>query len=255
MTRLFLLALLSACLCGPLWANEYHAPGWSTAFYENCPLPRPEAISWATHDGARQVRFMLSPGDQGGCRSDAERRNGAKFWERAELRQKGTLARGRTHEITFRVTLARGMNGTEESFFQIHGWSSDCPSPPLMMLMLDRGRMQAKVLQRQSDPTRTGTARITKGAQADGINDYRLRRQLTLDAMLGKPLTMRVLFDWTGRAPRVSMSLNGTTVVKPMTIFMASCATPHIKIGLYRRYARRNDTSIAYFRDITIQSQ
>ena len=239
-----------------LAAADYRDSDWTHGFYANCALPVPgteSAQASAGWLGAEDpaLRIRLAPGQVGGCRSDSRRRNGAPYWERAELRQYGELPRDMRHRIDFVAYLLEGFTGQEETFFQIHGWKSGCNSAPLAMLQFDKGALGVKVLQRQSDPFKGGTARGGKGALADQPMPRGLRSSLQASAM---PQRFTVLLDLAARNPRISIELNGLVLVDGAPLFMQRCAAPHMKMGIYRPGRRSNHVSMIAFDDVIVSS-
>ncbi|MCB1332975.1 MAG: heparin lyase I family protein [Roseivivax sp.] len=239
----------------PAAAEDFRDADWSASFYQNCDAPKPSAIGWTTVGGDRKLQFTLAPGDVGGCKSDDGPRNGARNWERAELKQRGTLSRGKRHEIRFQATFVDGFHGKEENFFQIHGWTPQCSSAPLLMMQFNRGRMDVKVLQRASDPFKdNGVSRGEKGALSDAMGGFGLIRSPRMGSLKGKPHDFRVLLDMAGKSPRISIWMDGAALVEDKAMYMRDCSVPHVKFGLYRPGKKNRASSVLLIDDVRISS-
>ncbi len=260
MTRILLsrlLILFAATVFGAAaaMAQDFQDSDWSLGLYRNCALPAPDSVSWVSKSGDQKLQFKISPKDVGGCSSDARARNGARFWERAELRQRGGLAKAKTHDIRFQATVVSGFTGREETFFQIHGWTSKCSSAPLVMMRFHRKRLEVHVLKKTSDRTKSGAiSRGEKGALVNETKSIKLRRDLTLAKLAGKPLNFQVLFDADRIKPRLTVKMNGQTLVDNAQMYVRDCSNPHVKAGIYRPGKQNKKTSILWFDDLTIRT-
>ena len=231
--RLWVFLAATLGLATPLAAQEFRDSDWSHAFYANCPLPNAGSLGWTGGvDRALQVR--LAPGDVGGCSSDGAPRHGVSFHERAEVKQRGTLAMGQRHDIRFQVSFDSGLRGREESFFQIHGWTKTCASPPIVMLQFDGRKLQPMVLQRASSAFKAGGNRGEKGSLAPVRSGFGTARLLRHKALIGGTHDFRVALDLQPGDPRVSVFMDGTTLVDNAQLHLMDCVEPHVKFGLYR---------------------
>ncbi len=248
------LAML-AVMAIPARALDFHDADWSHGFRSNCPLPSDTAVRFRDVGADRKLAFTLNPGDIGGCSSDAKPRHGARFWERAELKQASTLAVGQTHRITFEATFAQGFRGKAETFFQIHAWSSDCKSAPLLMLQFDKKRLKTHVLQRNSTKFKAGTSRGTKGALAEIKTSNRARKALTSEALEGGTHRFDITFDTSHRVARMTVQMDGVTLVRNERVHLQRCAKPHVKFGIYRPGTQNKKTSVLLIDDVIISSR
>ena len=67
----------------------YKDRDWNIFFYDNCGFPSNKNLNWIREKNNKFLRFQLSDKQIGKCSSDNKIRNGATYWERAELKQKG----------------------------------------------------------------------------------------------------------------------------------------------------------------------
>lgn len=217
-------------------ADEPDGPDWTDRFFANCDLPRPVAgadgaapsVSWERADGARRLRVSVRPGDVGRCHSDDRPRDGAPFWERVELRQSDSLPDGVRSTITFDATFREGFTGKRETFFQLHGWSKTCRSAPLAMLQFDWRTLKVLLLQ----PEAPGTAR--PGLRQRGALFSALPDAPPLSALKGGAHRFELSFDARERPYKVGLAVDGDVLLPPTEIHAEPCATPRIKIGIYR---------------------
>ncbi|MCH2095624.1 MAG: polysaccharide lyase, partial [Rhodobacteraceae bacterium] len=227
----------------------------SHGFRSNCTLPGENSVRLHAIGADQKVAFTLKPGDVGGCSSDAKPRHGARYWERAELKQTSTLAVGQTHRISFEATFEQGFRGKAETFFQIHAWSRDCKSAPLLMLQFDQKRLKTHVLQRTSDKFQSGISRGNKGALAEIKASRSARKTLTTDALAGGPHRFDITFDTSGRNARMSVKMDGMPLVKNERVHLQRCVRPHVKFGIYRPGKTNRKTSVLLIDDVVISSR
>ena len=238
----------------PAQAQDFADSDWSHSFFKNCAAPNATALVWAEHRGDRVLRATLEPGDPGQCRSDSTPRHGARYWERAELRQRGDLPLGTRHDIRFQARFVEGFSGREETFFQIHGFSQTCGTGPLLMLQFDGRLLKAQVLKRESDPSKGSANRGERGALVWVRADKNAAPDVSLDALRDRTLQFRMALDLTDRSPKVSLYLNGRPLLEDEPIHVSRCATPHVKVGIYRPGQRNPHTSVVEIDDLRIHS-
>ncbi len=245
------IATVSAATDAP--AQTFQDDDWNTALFANCALPKhvssetgaqSQSVLWAQSGDDRKLMFQVLPGDVGGCSSDSTPRDGAPFWERAELRQTGTLAQDRKHEIQFEASFIRGFIGKRETFFQIHGWSKACPSQPLMMMQFDWRQLTIRTLAANPD-TRTGVSYRLQHALEDrpGIEDLNQSSN-----------RFRVLLDPTGPVTRVSVWMNGRVLLRKHPVDHSPCAELHTKFGIYRPGQQNPGASELLLDDVLVVS-
>ena len=73
-------------------------------------------MRWVS-ENRRFVRFTLSDKDKGGCVTDKVARHRAPYWERAELKQDGTLRKNTSFSIDATLRFVEGFSGDRETFF------------------------------------------------------------------------------------------------------------------------------------------
>ncbi|SPF79998.1 heparin lyase I family protein [Pseudoprimorskyibacter insulae] len=254
--RILLSVLFVALSAVAAPALEFKDGDWTTSFYESCKLPvetatanRPRSIQWAGN-GDRKLAVTLAPGDKGRCTSDGKWRHGAPYWERAELKQRGVMGKGKLHQISFTANFAGGFTGREETFFQIHGWNSKCDSAPLFMLKWHGKKMQGQALV----PTKRTNNK--NGTIANwGKLETAIRKQPRLNQLQGKDTRFEVDFDTRRDPATVSMRLNGQTIVNEKPVFFEDCATPTVKLGIYRPGRLNKSVSTLFLDDIRIVSR
>ena len=232
--RTGLFALLTLALVGvtpvPSWAQSFSDSDWNQTFRANCPLPSSDAVRFRSVGPDQKLAFTLRPGDVGGCSSDSKPRHGARYWERAELKQAGTLALGQKHTIRFEATFAEGFRGQAETFFQIHAWSSKCKSAPLLMLQFDKKKLKTHVLQRTSNKFQSGISRGSKGALAEIRDGRKHRKELEKQALNGGTHDFQVIFDTRKRVARMTVQMDGVTLVENERVHLQRCVQPHVKV-------------------------
>lgn len=232
-----LMSVVLISLASFLSADEFKDTDWNIGFYDNCRLPctittdqdkRPKSITWYESLTDRQLAFSVLPGDVGGCSSDSAPRDGAKYWERAEIIQYQPLANNHRFEISFQARFDKGFSGKRETFFQLHGWSKSCDAAPLMMLQFDWRHLTAQVLALSPEEAETG--------QFTARGDLRrvAMQPIHLDTLTSRDNRFEVVFDRTVDPNTVSLALNGTVLFDDHPIHVVPCAEPRIKFGIYR---------------------
>lgn len=237
------------CAAQSMVAQNFNDSDWNTSFRSNCPLPVTtgpnKSVSKVKVSGDRKIAFVLRPGDVGGCPTDNKARNRAPFWERAELRQSKTLSLGKFHDISFSVQLPSGFSGKRESFFQIHGWAKGCPAYPPVMLKFNAGRLELHSLRG-----------VRQGKSGKGVKGEHKRisvRGASLAEFRNQEQRLKLSLDLRSTPGTVSLAVNERTVVGPVPVEFARCATPHIKFGIYRP-GKGKAVSRAVFDDFIVKS-
>lgn len=226
----FFIVLVTAI---PTRADEYRDSDWNIGLFKNCDLPvptwqgptRPPSVVWDRSTIDSKIQFHLGPGDMGRCSSDKNPRDGARYWERAELRQNGNFEDGYAYNISFTTIFREGFVGKRETFFQIHGWSKTCKSAPLMMLQFDWQRMRAMVLKPGTElgPTSNRGDLVSVLNDAPQIKDVRQREQ-----------KFDILYDARSKPYRLSMWLNERPLFSDEPVYTLDCVEPFLKFGIYR---------------------
>lgn len=220
-----------------LSADEFKDTDWNIGFYDNCRLPctvttdqdtRPKSITWYESLTDRQLAFSVIPGDVGGCSSDSQPRDGAKYWERAEIIQYQPLADNHRYEISFQARFDKGFAGKRETFFQLHGWSKSCNAAPLMMLQFDWRHLKAQVLALSPEDALAGHSAARGDLQRVAM------MPVQLDTVKSRDNRFEVIFDRTVDPNTVSLALNGMVLFENQPIHVVPCAEPRIKFGIYR---------------------
>lgn len=230
--------------------KTYRDKDWNVAAFDNCGLPATRgdnrSVTKVKTDGDRKVRISLREGEVGKCSTDAKPRNNAPFWERAELRQDGYLKLGKVHRLNFEAIFQEGFTGRRETFFQIHGWNGTCHAYPPLMMMFDNKKLTVWALRGVSGD---GISGRNRGSAKDVVNGH-----ISIGSLLGKPALFAIEFDTRSRPGRLSVSLNGKTVVRNASIEFARCAKPYFKFGVYRPGGSGSKTSTVLFDDIILET-
>ena len=172
--------LLNACNSTGLQLGEsVQDKDWNARFSSNCPLPHHDSIYWVSESNRRYMRFTLSDGDKGGCPTDRTARHHAPYWERAELKQVGTLRNNKSYTIDATLRFVEGFSGLRENFFQIHAYNNDCKQayPPITI---------------KFDNTHTNTAVLTLNALKQNKRHRSYRSGMRIDDALGKWVDMKI---------------------------------------------------------------
>ena len=248
-TTISLFCMFAIFLPGEAGAQSFGDSDWNIKFKLNCALPvksgSKRSIARIKVNGDHKLIFTLRPGDVGGCSTDNQARNHAPYWERAELRQSGTLRIGNSFDISFTVRLPEGFSGNRESFFQIHGWANGCAAYPPVMLMFNGGRLELHAL-----------AGVRQGQDGNGAKGQHVRlpvKGASLASFRNQSRQIRLLLDLRTRPARAQLLVDGTPATGSVSVDYAACATPHIKFGVYRPGKGRS-TSVAVFDDMIVKS-
>ncbi|MCR9127074.1 MAG: polysaccharide lyase [Rhodobacteraceae bacterium] len=237
---------------------SYTDHDWNVYLYDNCGMPdqadgglqaAERSVVWL-HDGDdQQLRLKLDGGDVGGCRSDHKNRNGARFWERAELLQATRMETGEFHEVSFEAEFPEGFIMKRENFFQIHGWSKECPSAPIAMMQFDRGKLRLRLLR--------GTI---EGGAEQGARPYRgdledvLQIDISISDLRNSRNKFRIIFDARKISGTISIWLNGESLVQEEALTFEACARPRIKLGIYRPGHEGNSRSVLHIDKVLVNS-
>ena len=82
----------------------YKDRDWNNYFYDNCGFPTNKNLRWVKEKNNKFLRFQLGDKQIGKCSSDNKVRNGAPYWERAELKQKDIFKKNTSYEICLLYT-------------------------------------------------------------------------------------------------------------------------------------------------------
>ena len=222
--QIFLLAaslLLNSCnLTGLQLGDSVKDQDWNTRFSNNCPLPHYDSIYWVSEGNRRYVRFTLSDGDKGGCVTDRTARHRAPYWERAELKQVGTLKKNESYTINATLRFVEGFSGHRENFFQIHAYNNGCKQayPPITI---------------KFDKTHTNTAVLTLNALKKTKHHNSYRSGMRIDDVLGKWIDMKIDLKTTKNGS-ITVSINGETLFSDVPFWTEPCGILYIKFGAYR---------------------
>ena len=241
-----LLVAVPLFLCGCLVntsefmrGNSLQDDDWNTSFTSNCPLPHGDSIQWVSQSEKRFMRFTLADGDKGGCVNDRTARHRAPYWERAELKQVGTLRKNKIYTIDAKLRFVEGFSGERESFFQIHAYNKGCKQayPPIMI---------------KFDSTHTNTAVLTLNAlnKYKGHNSY--RSGMRIGETIGKWMGMKIILNTTHNSS-ISVSIDDEKVFSDVPFWVEPCGILHVKFGAYRPgNMSGNVTSVVDFDTIRI---
>jgi hypothetical protein len=233
-------ALLSFAAPSFAGGTAYKDTDWNTTFIDNCGLHRDASIRNIKVGGDKKLRVTLQDGDIGKCSTDNQARHRAPYWERAEVSQQSSLRTGQSYRISTEITFVEGFTGERETFFQIHGWASDCRQayPPVMM-KFKRGQLAVETLR--------GVSAFSSGRHRNA-----LKKKVSVKSLYGKPVQMLVDFDLTSKPARLSVSLAGRKVITDAPVDYAACAIPHVKFGIYRPGGKGSGTSAVLFDDVRV---
>ncbi len=233
----------------------YKDKDWNIYFYDNCGLPSSKKndknLRWIKEQNNKFLRFKLSNKQVGKCSSDNKIRNGAPYWERAELKQKGTFKKNSSYEIKFKARLIEGFKNDYEYFFQLHGYKSmKCNSPLLFIQTKGRNKHLRLLLRRYPIDRNDSIANLIKKGS---FIKYKLAtnnsHRIFVEDILKKWINIKLLVHFKQTHGTLDMYFNGEKVLENQSFDMLRCQTPHIKFGIYRpgNDQRKNYTSIIDF--------
>lgn len=193
---------------------------WNTLFKSNCQLPSRKSIHWASENKRKYVRFTLTDGDKGGCSTDAVARHSAPYWERAELKQVGTLERNTSYSIDATLRFVEGFGGSRETFFQTHAYNASCKQayPPIMI---------------KFDNTYSHHAVLTVRALQSNRRHNSYRTDIRIDDILGDWVDLTLKLD-TREDASATLLLDGEPLISDVPFWIEPCGILHIKFGAYR---------------------
>lgn len=216
--RLAFLALLILTIQPIGYANAVSDSDWNISFYDNCGMPSRNSTQWLKEDGNRFIRFTLNDKDKGNCSTDGFSRDGAPYWERAELKQSNRLYFNKKYELTFQARFIEGFLGDKENFFQIHAHDPSCrQARPPVMLKFQRGSLLLAISHK--------SVRYKKSS-----NHY---SSTPIEDLIGKWTKFKLVFD-TSKSPKISVYLNEKKISEHVGMYIHPCGAPHFKFGLYR---------------------
>lgn len=222
-----------ATLFTSAWAETFTDVDWNTGLFANCDLPRSyrvdkqqQSVFWSEGSEDTKLHVNLHPGDVGACSSDRTPRDGAAYWERAELIQSGNMPQGMHSLVRFQADFAKGFTGKRETFFQIHGWTKQCQSAPLIMVQFDWRVLRVKVLKPDAEAADPASSRGRLEAVEQEI--------IPLADLKGKKNQFEISFDRSTFPNLVSVTLNGLPLVDNEPVHVVDCAVPRVKMGIYR---------------------
>jgi len=193
---------------------------WNTRFSNNCGMPSFNSVRWVTEGDRRFLRFTLRDKDKGGCSTDRIARHSAPYWERAELKQVGTLKRNKQYTIDTTLRFAEGFGGERETFFQLHAYDKSCKQayPPIML---------------KFDNTRRHTAMLTLRALQSSGSHIAYNSDIRIADVVGQWIDMQLVLNVASEGS-VTLSIDGETLFSEIPFWIEPCGVPHIKVGIYR---------------------
>ncbi len=235
---------------------SYKDKDWNIYFYDNCGLPSNNNLNWIKEKNNKFLRFQLSDKQIGKCSSDNKIRNGAPYWERTELKQKGILKKNTSYEIKFKARLVDGFQNDYEYFFQIHGYSSKKCNTPILFLQTKGKNKHLRLLLRKYVSEKNGNISnlIKKGL----FKKYKLatnnNQRIFVKDILNKWVNIKLLIHFKKTDGILDMYFNEEKVIENQSFDMLRCHTPHVKFGIYRpgNNLKKNSTSIIDFDKFTI---
>ena len=222
--RLFLLTVLLALTsCSFVEFRPRHKVkdgDWNTRFLVNCAMPRTDSVRWVEED-RRYLRFTVSDKDKGGCSTDKTARHSAPYWERAELKQVGTLKANKTYTIDMTLRLVEGFGGDREAFFQVHAYDKQCKQayPPVMIGF---------------DSVFTDTAVLALRSLQSNKRHNIYRSDMPIEELLGEWVDLKLILDTTDDEGNVTMVVDGEELFSNIPFWVEYCGVLHLKFGLYR---------------------
>jgi hypothetical protein len=199
-------------------ANAVSDSDWNISFKDDgCVMPSINSTKWLTEDGNRFIRFTLNDKDKGNCPTDRVSRDGAFYWERAELKSE-RLYFNKKYELTFEARFVEGFLGYNETFFQIHAHNTPCWARPPAMLKISTQRIELHVLKQNA--TKRG-----------GFAEH--KTQLWIEDLIGDWKKFKFVFD-TSKKPKISMYIDENIIFDDLSYWIQPCGIPHFKFGIYR---------------------
>ena len=212
------------------------------SFGRDCDLPSLSSVNSEVVDGQSVTTFTLQNGAIGGCTNDNTSRNGAPYYERAELKQTDTLSKTQRHIITFSIKIYQGFEGRRETFFQVHNWNTSyTEAAPSIMLGWNYGKLFLSVLKANLDDHNNLYELYSKPI-SEFRNDWHQIR-----------IAIEKIQD---ERSSISLLIDNELIASYLTTYFPDRGTPHIKHGIYRpgNDVTPIETSVISFGDIQIMS-
>lgn len=234
----------------PVAAQNFKDRDWNTALYSNCGFPKAveekKNVKWVKVNSDQKLLFSLHPGQIGKCSTDNMARHSAPYWERAEIRQRGSMKIGEAYSIKFNATFLEGFDGRQETFFQIHGWNDNCRAYPPVMMHFSSGTLNIWAL--RGVKKNAGSEWLSS---SQGSHQSVQTKSVRIESLRGKETPFEIIFD-TKNGGLLSVLVNGRYVVKSTKVEYSPCAKPHMKMGIYRPGGKGSKKSSILFDDVTI---
>ena len=255
MKRIIVIFLLNSFLLNSTYSYSkglyYKDRDWNKYFYDNCGFPSNKNLSWVKENNNKFLRFQVGDKQIVKCSSDKKVRNGAPYWERAELKQKDIFKKNTSYEVKFKARLIEGFQNDYEYFFQIHGYSSKNCNTPILFLQTKGKNKHLRLLLRKyaSERDRNIPNLIKKGS----FKKYKLatnnNHRIFVKDILNKWVNIKLLIHFKKTDGLLDMYFNEEKVIENQSFDMLRCHTPHIKFGIYRpgNNLKKNLTSIIDF--------
>lgn len=221
--------------------SSYRGKNWNTVFYESCGFPsssekRP-SVRWLDPLDKNDLVFSLYPKDVGKCLSDDVSRHNAPYWERAEVKQEGHLSSNKNYKIKFDIQFLEGFKSERETFFQIHAYSSGCPSSPILMMKSNFGKLGIDVLEN-----------VTKKAPS-GNHKNRFAGDIDL-TKVGRYMTFEILLNQ--KSKNMTIKLDNKILLDREAYEIQHCGKAYVKLGTYRPGNEKSKLSVSSYRNVTI---
>ncbi|WP_298680411.1 heparin lyase I family protein [uncultured Lentibacter sp.] len=221
---------------------------WNVRAVDNCGFPntsrKDPSVSWVRINGDKKLKFTLRQGEKGKCSTDQKPRHRAPYWERAEVRQDPKMRLGSISMISFEATFLEGFTGDRETFFQIHSWDNGCSAYPLAMMKSQKGRLVVWSLHKVSGDGTGAGAGQHREVQAQSVR---------IPQLYGKPIKFELDLDTRTSPGKLSVRMNGRTIVSDAATSFAPCARPHMKFGVYRPGGAGSSTSTVLIDDVVVK--
>ena len=232
-------------------AQSFRDKDWNVNLWANCGMPKrvngTKPARMVKIEGDRKLMFSLEKGQVGPCSTDNMERHSAPYWERAEVRQRNHLKLGKAYSISFEATFMEGFKGRQEAFFQIHGWNGDCHAYPPVMMHFSGGTLNIWALRGVDQDAGKEWMSSSQGSHRSVQ-----KRIVKINQLIGRTTLFEIQFD-TRKGGNLSVYVNGEPVVENTPVEYASCAKPHMKMGIYRPGGSNNKKSVVVFDDVNVR--
>ena len=214
----------------------YTDKDWNLDFYSNCGMPKSNSVKWIKGKNNNFIRFQLENKNYGKCSTDKKPRHGAPYWERAELKQKTILSRNKQYQLSFNIRFVEGFLMLEETFFQMHSYSSLCNTGPPLMLKISNEKLIIQTRRRNSSA------------------HFKAYTKIKLSDLIGKWNSFRIILDLSQK-PALSLNLNGKQILSNRIFGIKKCGALHFKFGIYRpgNLLKKNLRSVVDFDKIILK--